>query len=340
MSFNKNKLIYVPAAIGLFFLLYQKYHAIAGILSVFAYAVLFLLILSPLCSVFEKKGIPASISALLSLVSAVLIILMLFSILFPYLIQQTSILLKRIVPVTLDIVQHAVSLLNQADLYQQQEQSFQQLFARIIPGFSSFAARESLAAATYAGRIVFAFILAFYLLRDREMFVRYFLLCFPLRIRMPILQAALGCKNALLSHLCGVLKTGLFVSALMYVGLLFFRIENALLLALFMGILEVIPYFGPILGSVPIVLSVLPYGIKTTGLVLVFVVVVQQIENSFAGPYFTSTSTSVHPFYALVSVFVFGSLFGIWGIILAIPTLVSLRSLFWSYQKYKNSCTQ
>jgi len=336
MSLNKKQYFYALTVFITLFFLYPKRYAIADILSVFAYAVFFLLLLSPLCSVFEKKGIPSSISSFLSLICGVIAILMLFSIFLPYLIHHTGILLKQIIPIAQDLTEQIALLLDRSVFQKPQNQGYQQLISKLIPGVSSFAARESMEAAAYAGRVFFALILTYYLLRDRSIWGRYLLLCFPLQTRIPILQAALGCKNALFCYLSGIMKTSLFITCMMYVGLLFLEIENALLLSLFMGIFEVIPYLGPIIGSVPIVLSSLPYGIKTTCLSLALVFIVQQIENSFAGPYFTASSTAVHPLFALISVFILGSLFGIWGIILAIPIIVTLRSFFWSLRRYQH----
>ena len=65
-------------------------------------------------------------------------------------------------------------------------------------------------------------------------------------------------------------------------------------------------------------------------LALAVIVLVQQVEGNFVSPHFTASGTSLHPLAALVSVFVLGSLFGLWGILLAIPVVVTLRSAIWS----------
>ena len=111
------------------------------------------------------------------------------------------------------------------------------------------------------------------------------------------------------------------------------RVVGTLLLALFMGIFEVLPYVGPVLAAIPILLSSLPQGLNQTLLALVLVVLVQQIEGNFISPYFTASSTSIHPLAALVSVFVLGSLMGIWGILLAVPLVAALRSMLWSIRQ-------
>ena len=66
------------------------------------------------------------------------------------------------------------------------------------------------------------------------------------------------------------------------------------------------------------------------------VIVVQQLEGNFISPFFTASSTSIHPLAALVSVFVLGSLLGLWGILLAVPIVVTLRSVLWSMRQVSN----
>ena len=94
-----------------------------------------------------------------------------------------------------------------------------------------------------------------------------------------------------------------------------------------------LPYIGPVLGAIPILLVTLPEGMYRALLSLGLVIIVQQIEGNFVSPYFTASSTSIHPLTALISVFILGSLMGLWGIVLAIPLVVTLRSVYWSIRQ-------
>ena len=147
------------------------------------------------------------------------------------------------------------------------------------------------------------------------------------------LSAVCACKNALMSYVSGLLKTSAFVAAATCAGLAVLGIEDALLLALMMGILEILPYLGPALASIPILLSSMLEGGHATFLTLVLLVAVQQIEGNFVSPYFTASSTAIHPLAAVLSVFLAGSLFGIWGILMAVPMLVLIQSVYWSVKQ-------
>ena len=133
-----------------------------------------------------------------------------------------------------------------------------------------------------------------------------------------------------------MIKTSLFVFIATLMGLLLLGIKDALL-ALFMGIFEILPYIGPILASIPIILTAMGQGTTPMLFALLVVILVQQIEGNFITPYFTASSTSIKPLSALISVFILGSLMGLWGIILAIPLVVTLRSVVWSIRRTVNS---
>ena len=110
-------------------------------------------------------------------------------------------------------------------------------------------------------------------------------------------------------------------------------------LSVFMGILEVLPYLGPVLASIPILLSALTQSTETALMVLIMLILVQQIEGNIINPYFTASSTSLHPLATVTGVFILGSLLGIWGILIAAPVMVLARSLYYSFSQMKASAS-
>lgn len=316
--------------------LWRYRSALLQVLSVFALAVLFALLLSPLCSAMEKRGIRPALSAALSLGALVLLLLLAAAAFVPYLISHSMGLIGRITPTLGALLERGESLLGQFGLSLHSLGDVTRLLASALTGVTARLARGGVAFAAQAGRAAFALVIAYYLLSERHALVNHLLLCLPLTWRTPFLQAMRGCGNAVLGYLSGVGKTSLFVGGATYLGLSLLGVRDALLLSLFMAFFEVLPYIGPVLASVPIVLSTLPQGLYPSLLALALVIAVQQVEGSFVSPYFTASSTSIHPLSALVSVFVLGSIFGLWGVVLAVPMVVTARSLLWSLQSAGN----
>lgn len=293
-------------------------------------AAAFTLLLAPLCARLEAKGYKSGQGALVSILLFVLLLAIIMLTFVPYLITHTTDLVRRMTPTVLNLFDNARVFLDQWGIRVEGENSLPKLIASAVSPLTAGLARGGITLFTWAGHLAFSLVIAYYLLAERRSISNHLILCIPLRMRTDFLSALLGCKNAVLSYAAGVIKTSLFISGATFIALVILGVKDALILSLFMGIFEILPYIGPVLGAVPILISALPMGMTKTLLALLLVFVIQQLENSLIGPYFTASSTSIHPLAAIISVFVFGSLFGVMGILLAVPIIVIARSVLWS----------
>jgi predicted PurR-regulated permease PerM len=90
-------------------------------------------------------------------------------------------------------------------------------------------------------------------------------------------------------------------------------LPNALLLALFAGLLEAVPVIGPFLGAVPAIIVGLSVSPVTALWVILATGIIQQLENSLLVPRVMNRTIGVRPLVTLLALLAFGSLFGIWG---------------------------
>ena len=109
------------------------------------------------------------------------------------------------------------------------------------------------------------------------------------------------------------------------VGYVVLGLPNALTLAVMAGLLEAVPVFGPVLASVPALLVALPLGAHTVFLVIGLAVVLQIAENYFLMPRIMAHTVGVSAMVSLVAVLAFGTLYGIIGVFIAIPTAAVLQ---------------
>lgn len=316
--------------------LYAGRSVLKQVITVFALAGAFTLLLTPLCKKMEQKGLSASLAAALSVTLFLLFSVLIVSAFVPYLVAHSIELIRRTTPTATNLLRRAGELLGEMGIHLQQQSGITDMIAGAMSAATAYLAKSSVAIATQAGQIAFSLVLAYYLLKERTLVCSHLILLLPLSWRAPFLSAMLGCKNAVLGYLSGVLKTSVFVALATFAGLAMLGVSDALLLALFMGVFEILPYIGPVLASIPILLSTLPQGLYPAMLSLLLVLAVQQIEGNFVSPYFTASSTSIHPLAALISVFILGSLFGLWGILLAVPLVVTARSVMWSVKQTQN----
>ncbi len=135
-------------------------------------------------------------------------------------------------------------------------------------------------------------------------------------------------------YFIGVVLELIGVMTIITLGLLIFGIENAILIGFFGGIMNIIPYVGPIIGScIGIMLGItgilvqgtfdelLPAFLKLSGVFLV----ANFIDNNILVPMIYSNSVKAHPLEIFFVIIMGGSLAGILGMLLAIPVYTILR---------------
>lgn len=130
------------------------------------------------------------------------------------------------------------------------------------------------------------------------------------------------------NYFYGALVDALCVGVVVSIGLALFRIPYAVLLGMVLGLMNIIPYFGAIIGGAGIALvTLLTTNIYTTIGVIVFVVIVQQLDANILQPRVVGNSVGLRPIYVLLSITLFGGLFKFWGILLA-PPLMAMVQMF------------
>ena len=180
-------------------------------------------------------------------------------------------------------------------------------------------------------------ILAFYFLRDRDLFSFRFSLLIPARHRRQVLTALQEMRKEAGGYLRGQALVALAVALLTSAGLFLVGTPAWLLLGLLMGLCEFIPYIGPLIGGVPIALFSLPQGIGTTLWALGVTVLVQQIEGYILSPRLMGSALGLHPVSVLALLSVGGSLGGLAGMIAALPVFVCLRGAYRVLWEFRNN---
>jgi predicted PurR-regulated permease PerM len=141
-------------------------------------------------------------------------------------------------------------------------------------------------------------------------------------------------KNLLIRYYFGVLLEVIGVMTLITLGLKIFGVKNALLIGFFAGIMNIIPYIGPIIGGVigltlgiVSTLSIgsynelLPVVLKLSGTLLV----VNIIDNNILVPVIYSKSVKSHPLEIFLVIIIGGGLAGLVGMLFAVPVYTLLR---------------
>jgi predicted PurR-regulated permease PerM len=195
------------------------------------------------------------------------------------------------------------------------------------PDFSAIAVQVTQATAVAAGAIVQLLIVAFgglYLAGNPEVYRSGLLKLFPEGARERVAGVIDTSARALRLWLVGQLITMTIVGVLTGLGLWLVGVPAPLALGLLAGLLEFIPYLGPILAAIPGILIALTVGFDTALYALLVYVVVQQIESNAVVPLVARQVLALPPALAVFSVVALGIVFGPLGFVFAAPLTVLL----------------
>lgn len=131
--------------------------------------------------------------------------------------------------------------------------------------------------------------------------------------------------------LAGKVLDSLIIGIISFFGFLLIGAPYPSLLALIIGVTNIIPYFGPLIGAIPVVFLILFVDPKKAIMAAVFIFALQQVDGYYIGPKILGESIGVSPFWVILGVTIGGGLYGIVGMILGVPTLALLSSEFDDY---------
>jgi len=169
------------------------------------------------------------------------------------------------------------------------------------------------------------FILFYMLLDGEKLAPALVVYLLPTRLQAEGRKILREMDKALSKYIQGQALICIAVGSLAFVGFLVIGIEYALLLAVVVAITNIVPYVGPIVGTIPALIVGIVQSTTMAWLALLVMVVVQQLESLVLSPRIMSKKLGSHPVAILFVMIAAGSLFGFWGVFLAVPVFAVLR---------------
>jgi predicted PurR-regulated permease PerM len=178
--------------------------------------------------------------------------------------------------------------------------------------------------------------ITFFFLKDRGLLNEGILLFVPDKYVERITKILLSIKKLLTRYFIGIIVQISGIITLASTGLTIVGVDfsDALVIALVVGLFNIIPYLGPVIGAtLGLVLGLatnldLPFYtelLPLLGYMTIVFIIVQLVDNVVFQPFIYSSSVNAHPLEIFLVILCSGSLFGITGMILAIPSYTILR---------------
>ena len=348
----------ISLSVLFFFILYRMQgigtalDKLMDILAPFIYGGVVAYLLRPMCNAYEgffetmfgkkRQGLIRFFSVGMSLVTGILIVYILIIMIAPQL--YASILnLWYTLPERIDVLLNwAVKtfglneeLLNFFDtssetLYQEVEHWFSNTLkpylTNIVGGVGSIVSgvgTSVLKVLRFVYDMLIGLIVAAYLLGSRKRFARQSVLILR-SVLSPrwadlVLDEVAFVDKMFGGFIDGKIVDSAIMGVLCYVGCLIFKFPNPLLIAAIVGITNVIPFFGPFIGGIPSTLLIMIEDpIKGLWFAL-FVLGLQQLDGNVIGPAILGDRTGLSSFWVLFAIILFGDLWGIVGMVVAVP---------------------
>ena len=171
--------------------------------------------------------------------------------------------------------------------------------------------------------LILAFVSAFYILLDRETLVKgikklnYSL--FDKNFANYLTLWTNDAKTVFEQYIVGNIIDSFIVGVLCYVVILFLKIPYTSMVALIVGVTNVIPVFGPFLGAIPVIIILCLIDPLSALIFAIVIFIIQQIDGNIIKPIVLGDKLGMSGFWILFSVTVGGALFGVVGMFLGVP---------------------
>lgn len=134
-------------------------------------------------------------------------------------------------------------------------------------------------------------------------------------------------SNIFSGFIIGKLIDSIIIGILCFVGMMFIYSDYAVLVAVIVGVTNMIPFFGPFIGAIPCVFILLVVSPMAAAMFTVFVFLLQQFDGNILGPKILGDSLGLSPIWVLAGILIGNGLFGIAGMLVGVPTFAVLYSL-------------
>ena len=147
------------------------------------------------------------------------------------------------------------------------------------------------------------------------------------KVSSRILEIVALSNRAFGGFIRGKLLDSAIIGVLCYLGAVILKLPYAILVAAIVGITNVIPFFGPLIGAIPCAFLILLVSPIKCLYFIIFILLLQQLDGHIIGPRILGDSIGLSSFWILVSIIVFSGLFGFAGMLLGVPLFAVFYSI-------------
>lgn len=291
-------------------------------------------LLDPLVKILQGKKVPRILACILVYLLFIAILFLIVALLIPAMGAQVKDFIGNIPDLVNDFKQFFNGII--ADLTRTFDYDFSSVKDHLYHTIETFGMNLStripdmaisFVSGIVSGGVSFflGLMIGFYMLFDFDKLNRSFISFLPRGWRKGASELSVRLNESLRSYVQGVLLVMTLVFVTQAIGLTISGLQAPLVFAFFCALTDIIPYFGPYIGAVPIIIV----GFMSDPIVgiccTISIIVVQLLENNFYQPLIMGHTMKLHPVTIMLGLLLFQHFFGIIGMIVATPVIAALK---------------
>ena len=208
------------------------------------------------------------------------------------------------------------------------------LETRLLPQLGSLITSVSSGVYGFARSIynlIIGIIVSVYLLADKEGFLaavkRLSYAVFSVETADKLRQGLNFVDKTFMGFLSGKILDSLIIGIICYIVCSILKMPYTLLVSVIIGVTNIIPFFGPLIGAIPSALIILMVDPSKCLIFVIFIIILQQIDGNIIGPRNLGSSTGINGFWVMFAIILGSGLFGFWGMLLGVPVFVVIYTV-------------
>jgi predicted PurR-regulated permease PerM len=322
-------LVLVLVALG-FWLLYRFYQVVF----ILFIAIVIGTVIRPVVTWLHHRGLPRIAGVILVFLLLLALFISFVLLLFPIIVQQGTTIAASVPGYYQSLREWMANYPNQLIV------RLGEFLPAVLPGLGMIqqtgqqvlaSAGEALGYVTLAVKVIFVttaiLLLAFHWALEGPRTIQSLLRLVPKGQRENIGELVSAIESKVGSYITGQGVLCLVMGIMSLVAYMLIGLPNVLVLGLLAGVGEAVPLIGPLIGAVPAALMALSIAPAKLVWVVIVTLVLHQTENYLLAPRIMRKAVGVNPFVSLLAFFAFGSLFGLGGVLMAIPMAAIIQLL-------------
>ncbi len=300
-----------------------------SILTPFFYSFIIAFLLAPLVDRFERYGRNRLLAVFIVYIFLIVGVIFVFINLIPVLIDQVELLIENI-PSLVDGLRNLIDKLRiyltfLPDDIEPEFENYSNILSSLVVFVYDWIGNSFTGLFSSITVIILIPVITAYLLYDYNKIKRGIKLYLLKKNKIKIKKYLETISKSLGMYVRGLFLVMLILSIMSAVGFALIGLDYYLFFALIVGLTNAIPIFGAYLGGCFPVIYALSVSPNKAILVLVIIVILQFIESSIVTPFIQSKNMKMHPLTIIFGILLFGKLFGLIGVLFAVPLLTLVK---------------